>query len=147
MTVYRGHVQAVAHALKLGASWAVAEASHTLAARVLPGDALVPVPGRGGTATHTLALADAIAARSGAHVADVLRGADRPSQYARKRAGLPPLSGADFGLWLTHRPDGARVWILDNVADTGETIAACCATLGGGLPLVWATTARYRSLL
>lgn len=140
-----GHVQAVAHGLKLGAGWAIAEAAHTLGARVAPGDALVPVPGRGGCATHTLALADALAALTGAHVADVLRGAPRPSQYERKRAGLAPLAGDDFGLWLTHAPTGPRLWLLDNVADTGETIAACRATIGGGEPLLWATTARYRS--
>ncbi len=143
MSGYRGHVQAVAHALKLGRPWALAEASHTLAASVLPGDVLVPAPGRSGTATHTLELATAVQALSGATVANVLRGAVRPSQYDRKAAGQPPLAGADFGLWVTHRPEGQRLWIVDNVADTGETLAACCATLGGGLPLVWATTARF----
>ena len=143
MIAYRGHVQAVAHGLKLGRGWAIAEAAHTLATRVLPGDVLVPAPGRSGVATHTLELAAGVAALSGAHVANVLRGCERPSQYDRKRAGAAPLRGADFGLWITHRPDGARVWVIDNVADTGETLAACCATLGGGLPLVWATTARF----
>ena len=115
----------LAHLVKTGDPDAITQMGHEMAPHVGPGVTLIPVPGRNGEAHVTLRLAHVIAAKSGATVANVLRGTPRESLYHLKKTGqgLP-----DLGLTLSRSITGPHI-AIDNVAATGHTARAVRALL------------------
>lgn len=115
-------------------------------APLVPPDAvLVPVPGRTGRATVARRLAEAIAGRTGAPVADVLRGRKRESLYDLKRRGIAPSPDALGLRRVGELPAGRTPVLVDNVMATGTTAAAALAALPGGKVLVHSVAVRSRS--
>ena len=107
----------------------------------LPTLTLVPVPASTGSIEANLILAQAIAAEYGpqARVVPALsRVVPVESSCARRRRGQPGLTAADHkfvrvGGWFS-----MPVFLVDNVATTGATLAAACHALGFGTGLVFA---------
>jgi adenine/guanine phosphoribosyltransferase-like PRPP-binding protein len=110
----------LAHRAKAGDPDSIHQMAQEMAAHVPAQATLVPVPGRTGQAGFTLSLAHAIAAKTGATVADALRGTSRESLYHLKKTGQPL---PDLGLTLT-TPLKGHVIAIDNVAATGHTARA-----------------------
>jgi hypothetical protein len=113
----------LAHGVKAGNERAIMQMAQEMAALLGPSDVLVPIPSRTGRATVTLAMAKEIARRSGAVVADVLRGAERTaSLYDLKRRGVD-VSTVDFGYRVEGESPNNPV-LIDTVLDTGATVRA-----------------------
>ena len=112
------------HKLKSDDSLAVLQVAGELSRLVKPSDVLVPVPGHSGQASYMLAVADRLHELTGCEVADVIRGAQRPTWYSAKMNGRQ----MDFGLWLEKQPRG-HIVLLDNVIDTGRTMKECLRLL------------------
>lgn len=125
----------LAHRFKAGDKEAIAEMADQMAAKV-PADAvLVPIPGRNGTPVQTLALAEALAERTGRPVADVLRGGKRPALYDAKKAGSS-LTPRQMLMRATGKVPEGRVVLVDGVTATGKTAAAARRALPGADLLV-----------
>jgi len=107
----------------------------------LPTLTLVPVPSSTGSIEANLIFARAIAAEYGPQVRVVSalnRVVPVESSCSRRRRGLPGLTAADhkfvrLGGWFT-----LPVFLVDNVATTGATLAAARHALGFGTGLVFA---------
>lgn len=130
--------RAVAHGLKTGQPWAIEAAVKQMRSRVGAGDTLVPMPSHDGNPHGATALlAQALARETGAHYAPALAGRARPSQHSRKH-GAGALSHEALAMLHTGaKTHGGRVWLVDNVLDTGATMRAGQAILHGAQPLVW----------
>ena len=130
---YRGKLQKLAHGVKDRDPKVIAEVAD-LMTPIIPKDAvLVPAPSHTGEATDMLDLAKAISERTGAPVADVLKSAERGSQYEAKYAGKP-ISSKDMGITMQGElPEGKMPVVIDNVVDTGNTAEACVQALGKGI--------------
>lgn len=130
---YRGKMQKLAHGVKDRDPKVIAEVAD-LMTPIIPKDAvLVPAPSHTGEATDMLDLAKAISERTGAPVADVLKSAERGSQYEAKYAGKP-ISSKDMGITMQGElPEGKIPVVIDNVVDTGNTAEACVQALGKGI--------------
>ena len=130
---YRGKLQHLAHGVKTRDPKVIAEVAD-LMIPIIPKDAvLVPTPSRTGEATDMLDLANAIAERTGAPVADVLKSEPRDSQYEAKYAGKP-ITSSEMGITLQGKlPEGKLPVVIDNVVDTGNTAEACVRALGKGI--------------
>ena len=130
---YRGKLQKLAHGVKDRDPKVIAEVAD-LMTPIIPKDAvLVPAPSHTGEATDMLDLAKAISERTGAPVADVLKSAERGSQYEAKYAGKP-ISSKDMGITMQGElPEGKIPVVIDNVVDTGNTAEACVQALGKGI--------------
>lgn len=93
---------------------------------------LVPVPSSKGDTTANLRLAQALARRLSARVADVLQGVARQSNVSRKRSGQTSLRAQQMPMsasGLSWEPS-SQVFFVDNVFDTGETMRAARRALG-----------------
>ena len=142
---YRGKMQKLAHGVKTRDPKVIAEVAD-LIAPLIPKDAvLVPAPSHTGKATDMLDLAQAISERTGAPIADVLKGIERDSQYAAKKAGKP-LSASELGISMQGElPEGKMPVVIDNVVDSGNTAEACIQALGKGIVASLAdSTERYK---
>lgn len=115
-------VRDAAHALKAQDAWALQFAARHLAVGLSAGDVLIPVPGHLGDTAVNVALAQAVASLCGAQIADILRGTARASQYTARASALQPPTV------IGTIPHG-RLWLLDNVAVTGTTLAAAKVAL------------------
>ena len=107
----------------------------------LPTLTLVPVPASTGSLEANLILARAIAAEYGpqARVVSALnRVVPVESSCARRRRGLPGLTAADHKFVRVGGWFALPVFLVDNVATTGATLAAARQTLGFGTGLVFA---------
>jgi predicted amidophosphoribosyltransferase len=134
----------LAHAIKRGDEAAITSAAEAMALLVPPGAVLVPIPGRTGKATVARRLAEVIAERTGAVVADVLEGAERESLYDLKRRGVTPTLKSLGMRRIGELPPGTPV-LVDNVVATGTTAAAAAAALAvrtGGKVLVHSVARR-----
>ena len=107
----------------------------------LPMLTLVPIPASTGNIEANLCLARAIAAKYGpqARVVSALnRVVPVESSCARRRRGLPGLTAADHMFVRVGRWFALPVFLVDNVATTGATLAAARHALGFGTGLVFA---------
>ena len=142
ITPEEAETRRIAYALKRGEEIEmVAREMAGLLPLNLPTLTLVPVPASTGSIEANLILARAIAADYGSQ-ARVVPALNRvvpvESSCARRRRGLPGLTAADhkfvrFGGWLA-----LPVFLVDNVATTGATLAAARHALGFGTGLVFA---------
>jgi len=142
ITPEESETRRIAYALKRGEEIAIATREM---AGLLPPDlptlTLVPVPASTGSIEANLILARAIASEYGpqARVVPALnRVVPVESSCARRRRGLPGLTAADhkfvrIGGWFA-----LPVFLVDNVATTGATLAAAHHALGFGTGLVFA---------
>ena len=75
---------------------------------------------------------------TGIPVKDMLRGADRESNYTAKKNGRP-LTESQLGLHKVGQlPPYAIPIVVDNVADTGVSAKAAIHALGKGIVLTYA---------
>ncbi len=136
--------RALALGIKAGDGSAIARAGEEMARLVPPHAVLVPIPGHTGTATTARLLAEEIASRVGAPVADVLRGAPRVALYELKRRGVKP-SPSTLGLRREGElPPGLAPVLIDNVLATGTTAAAALGVVPGAQVLVHSVAVRRR---
>ncbi len=132
----------IAYALKRGAENGVAARELV---RLLPPDlptiTLVPVPASTGSIEANLILAKAIAAEYGPQVrvvSSIRRVVPVESSCARRRRGLPGLTAADHKFVRVGGWFALPLFLVDNVATTGATLAAARHALGFGTGLVFA---------
>ena len=132
----------IAYSLKLGEEIEIAAREN---AALLPSDlptlTLVPVPASTGSIEANLIFARAIAAEYGpqARVVPALRRVvPVESSCARRRRGLPGLTAADHEFVRVGGRFALPVFLVDNVATTGATLAAALHAIGFGTGLVFA---------
>jgi len=150
LTSEEAQVRALAYMLKdLDCDKDMVEAAAREMAKLIEGERgyLIPVPSHTRSTVAIRRLATAIAFCTGGkfEVADVLdRKEQTESSCVRHRNKLPPLRPEDHLIFLA-RPDRialtgtARIYFVDNVITSGNTIEACRqAMLGLGTGLVYA---------
>ena len=142
ITPEESETRRIAYALKLGEEIAIAAPEM---AGLLPPDlpmlTLVPVPASTGSIEANLILARAIAAEYSpqARVVTALnRAVPVECSCARRRRGLPGLTAADHKFVRVGGWFALPVFLVDNVATTGATLAAARHALGFGTGLVFA---------
>ena len=142
ITPEESETRRIAYALKRGEEIAIATREM---AGLLPPDlptlTLVPVPASTGSIEANLILARAIASEYGpqARVVPALnRVVPVESSCARRRRGLPGLAAADHKFVRVGGWFALPVFLVDNVATTGATLAAARDALGFGTGLVFA---------
>lgn len=124
--------------VKRGDDEAIRTVAEQMASLVPEGVALVPVPSHLGYATVTLDLANEISRLTGAPVADILKGYNRPSNYLSKKNGHP-LKVEDLGFRKVGETDLIPCFV-DNVCDTGVTMRSAFLAFNRGVGLVYART-------
>ena len=132
----------IAYSLKRGEEIVIAAREM---AELLPPDlptlTLVPVPSSTGSIEANLILARAIASEYGpqARVVSALnRVVPVESSCSRRRRGLPGLTATDHKFVRVGGWFALPLFLVDNVATTGATLAAACHALGFGTGLVFA---------
>jgi len=142
ITPEEAETRRIAYALKRGEETGIAAREM---AGLLPPDlptlTLVPVPASTGSIEANLILARAIAAEYGpqARVVSALnRVVPVESSCSRRRRGLPGLTAADHKFVRVGGWFALPVFLVDNVATTGATLAAALHALGFGSGLVFA---------
>lgn len=131
-------VRNICHTVKHNNSYAVRVIAEYLTeqADIKPHDIIVPVPQHTGTATYNRSIADIIATRTGAKTADVLRCKPRETLYKQKLRQSEQLH-TDF--YLADEIPTGKIYIIDNVIATGQTIFDICDLLNTSfIPLVFA---------
>jgi len=132
----------IAYALKRGEQTEIAAREMAgLLPTDLPTLTLIPVPSSTGSIEANLILARAIAAEYGpqARVVPALnRVVPVESSCARRRRGLPGLAAADHAFLRVGGWFALPLFLVDNVATTGATLAAARYALGFGTGLVFA---------
>ena len=131
---YRGSLQHLAHEVKTG-NPAVIERIADMMSPLIPSEAvLIPAPSHKGYATDMLALSEAIAQRTGAEIADVLKSDKRVSQYTVKKETGKAIDSDKLGIYAVGEiPNGKIPVIIDNVVDSGNTAEACVRAIGKGV--------------
>jgi len=142
ITPEEAETRRIAYALKRGEETEmVAREMAGLLPLDLPTLTLVPVPASTGSIEPNLILARAIASEYGPQ-ARVIRALRREapieSSCARRRRGLPGLTAADHEFVRVGGWFALPVFLVDNVATTGATLAAARHALGFGTGLVFA---------
>ena len=142
ITPEEAETRRIAYALKRGAEPVIAAREMAeLLPPSLPTLTLVPVPASTGSIEANVILARAIAAEYGpqARVVPALnRVVPVESSCARRRRGLPGLIAADHEFVRVGGWFALPVFLVDNVATTGATLAAARDALGFGTALVFA---------
>ena len=135
---YQGDIRNMARMIKRGDASAIRYAAETMARYVKDGSVLVPVPGHGGMATDTLALANEISMITGSPVVDALKGIVRESVYDMKAEGYLP-TAEELGFYQAAKlPEGREIVLIDDVVGTGTTAVAAREALGAGSVLAFA---------
>jgi len=137
---YGDAARPVARALKTAESEAVKTAARVMAPLVDSSrPVFVPVPSSGGDTTANRVLARAIAALTGGVVADILgRKAPVQSSYERFYRGLDSPRPTEHRMVALGTCPPGDVYLVDNVAATGNTLRAAKMALGRGRGLVYA---------
>lgn len=142
---YRGSMDRLARGVKSRDPKVVTEVADLMAPLIPDNAILVPAPSHSGTATDMLDVANAIAERTGAPVADVLKSEARESQYESKRESGRPITATQMGITMTGElPDGMLPVVIDNVVNSGNTAEACVKALGKGVVVSLADAADRR---
>lgn len=97
---------------------------------------LIPAPQHEGYAIYTKEIAEMIASESGAEVADVIKSRPRQTLYECKQKHQP----INLGFELPERLNlsGKKLYFVDNVLHTGQTLYTCEKLIGCKLiPLVY----------
>lgn len=138
----QSRVREIAYGLKVQDPVSVAAAAEIMADLVPPGAVLVPVPDSKGSTAANRILAEAIAKRTGATVADVLTGPVRESLRVRRVRDRADLSIDALGTTTRTAPPPGQIVLIDNVAITGATGLAAERALGRAVTLLtWAAAA------
>ena len=142
ITPEESETRRIAYALKRGEETEIAAREMSgLLPPDLPTLTLVPVPASTGSIEANLILARAIAAEYGPQarvVSSIRRVVPVESSCARRRRGLPGLVAADHKFVRVGGWFALPVFLVDNVATTGATLAAARHALGFGTGLVFA---------
>ena len=142
ITPEESETRRIAYALKRGEETEIAAREMSgLLPPDLPTLTLVPVPASTGSIEANLILARAIAAEYGPQarvVSSIRRVVPVESSCARRRRGLPGLTAADHEFVRVGGWFALPVFLVDNVATTGATLAAARHALGFGTGLVFA---------
>lgn len=97
---------------------------------------LIPAPQHEGYAIYTKLIADMIASKSGARVLDIIKSNPRKTLYEYKQAHQK----ISLNFLPTEKlfVDNKKVFLVDNVLHTGQTLEACKKVVGCPLiPLVY----------
>lgn len=135
---YSPGVRNICHAVKHNNSHAVRIIAEYLTeqADIKPHDIIIPVPQHTGKAVYNKAIANIIATRTGAKIADILRCKPRETLYKQKLR-QPEQLHTDF--YLADEIPTGKIYIIDNVIATGQTIFDICELLNTSfIPLVFA---------
>ncbi len=127
------NVREICHLAKKGDREAVSLVADAIIMQ-LPEDAvLIPMPSSNGVPEDILELCQIIAERTNCNVWDGLRGASRKSQYLSKKSGIP-LTEDDLGFYLIGEVPDGRLFVIDNIIDTGLTMNAALNILPNANP-------------
>lgn len=97
---------------------------------------LIPAPQHEGYAIYTKSIAEIIASKSGAKVLDVIKSNPRKSLYECKQNQINAV--LDFKITEKVFFGTKKVFLVDNVLHTGQTLSTCQKILGHHLiPLVY----------
>ena len=145
---HQAEIRRLAYALKETACrCADIEKAATAMAPLIQGPCwLVPIPNSHCSLIPNARLCAAIASHvPGAQmVPAITRTAPIPSQCEMHKANLPAIPADQHNIKATGRSLGLRqVYFVDNVATSGNTMAAAYAALGHGAGLVFAATANH----
>lgn len=142
ITTEEAETRRIAYALKRGEEMELAAKEMVfLLPTELPALTLVPVPASTGSIDANRSLCNAIAAEYGppARVIPAIRRTiPVESSCSRRRQGLPGLTAKDHKFVRAGRWMALPVFLVDNVATTGATLAAARQVLGFGTGLVFA---------
>lgn len=97
---------------------------------------LIPAPQHEGYAIYTKEIAEMIASESGARVLDIIKSSPRRTLYEYKQNH----QRITLNFMATEKlfVDGQKIFLVDNVLHTGQTLQACQALLGQQvIPLVY----------
>jgi len=119
---------------------AIEKASEDMAKKVLPKSILIPIPSSSGSTGPNVALANAIAKKTGSRVVDILgrSAAVMPLHQRRKERGIRNIEKLPHNMilktderdvLLRHVSSGGRIYLIDNVITSGYTINAARKTL------------------
>lgn len=138
------------HRVKILDGEAISRQGARLADKVEDRGVIIPVPGHRGFSEHTAVLAGRIAhsallQEKKVHVLDVLTVTPHPSLCEMKRTEGADLSSVHLKMHVggvTKRKirsllkDGHKVYLLDNVVDTGMTVRAALEAVGVNIPVL-----------
>lgn len=100
---------------------------------------LIPAPQHEGYAIYTREIAEMIALKSGARVADIIRSNPRNTLYEYKQHNQKV--ALNFYATETLFADNQKVFLVDNVLHTGQTLQTCQRAVRHPLiPLVYGVT-------
>ena len=113
----------LAHLVKQGNNKAIFEMALDLSALIPSKSIIIPTPSSKGYATETLIIANQIAKLKNCIVKDIVKGKKRESLYEMKKENKD-IPEDFFGFYLTEDKPLKKVFIIDTVYDTGETLNA-----------------------
>ena len=97
---------------------------------------LIPAPQHEGYAIYTKMIADMIASKSGANVLDVIKSEPRKPLYEYKQKNQRIV--LNFKITEKLFVENQKVFLVDNVLNTGQTLKTCQNVIGHQLiPLVY----------
>lgn len=97
---------------------------------------LIPAPQHEGYAIYTKMIADMIALKSGAKVLDIIKSNPRKTLYEHKQKH--ERIALDFEITEKLFVDNQKIFLVDNVLNTGQTLKTCQNLVGYQLiPLVY----------
>ncbi len=98
---------------------------------------VIPVPQHTGRAKYTLAVCRILQKKTGCRIADVLRCRPRESLAVQKKAGIKKLSSGIYA--VRHGKIQGRIYLIDNVSDTGLTMKGCVSFIPEAEPFAFAS--------
>lgn len=103
---------------------------------------LIPAPQHEGYAIYTKEIAEMIASKSGAKVVDIIKSSQRKPLYEYKQ--MRKKTVLDFTATEKLIVNNQKVFLVDNVLNTGQTLQTCQLVVGQILiPLVYGVAISY----